>query len=119
MNVLLTGAPGFTGLHLLDQMFAAGIRPRCLVRASSDAGALRARTAEIVIGDIGDAQSLAAAFRGVDTLINTASIGFGHAPALIGAAERAGVRRAIFVSTTAIFTNLEAKTKTVRLAAEE
>lgn len=119
MNILLTGATGFTGSHLLDQMLAAGIQPRCLVRASSAAAALRSRAVEIVTGDIGDAESLAGALRGIDALVNTASIGFGHAPVLVEAAERAGVRRAIFVSTTAIFTKLDAKSKAIRLAAEE
>lgn len=120
MTVLLTGATGFTGSHLLEQLLAAGIRPRCLVRPASAAAAneLRARGADVALGDIADPASLAAALGGVDTLLNTASIGFGHGPGLVEAAERAGVRRAIFISTTAIFTTLEAKTKSVRETAE-
>ncbi len=97
---------------LLDR----GIRPRCLVRPTSDRAALGG--VETMEGDIGDARSLERAFRGIDMLVNTASIGFGHAPALVAAAERSGVRRAIFISTTAVFTNLNAASKTVRLAAE-
>jgi len=120
MTVLLTGATGFTGSHLLEQLLAAGIRPRCLVRPASAAAAdeLRARGADVALGDIADPASLVEALRGVETLLNTASIGFGHGPGLVEAAERAGVRRAIFISTTAIFTTLEAKTKSVREAAE-
>lgn len=119
MTILLTGATGFTGSHLLEQLIAAGTTPRCLVRPSNPAApALRDRGIEVVLGDIADAASLAKALEGVDTLLNTASIGFGHGPGLVEAAEQAGVRRAIFISTTAIFTTLNAKTKSVREAAE-
>ncbi|HEX9983069.1 MAG TPA: NAD(P)H-binding protein [Thermoanaerobaculia bacterium] len=117
MKVLLTGATGFTGSYVLRRLLAEGITPRCLVRASSDVAGLHG--VETVVGDLGDAASLERAFDGVDTLINTASLGFGHAPALVKAAERAGVRRAIFISTTSIFTSLNTTSKSTRIAAEE
>src|SRR5436190_23037501 len=107
MKILLTGATGFTGSHLLAQLLARGIAPRCLVRATSDVVSLRG--VEIVQGDLGDADSLARALDGVDVLLNTASIGFGHGPALAAAARKAGVTRALFISTTAIFTALNSK----------
>ena len=47
-----------------------------------------------------------------------ASIGFGAAPSILEACRSAGVRRAVFVSTTAIFTQLNAGSKVVRQAAE-
>jgi nucleoside-diphosphate-sugar epimerase len=59
-----------------------------------------------------------AAGQGCDTLVNVASIGFGHGPGVVEAAERCGIKRAVFVSTTAIFTNLNAPSKAVRVAAE-
>ena len=64
--------------------------------------------------------SVDAAFVAADTerLVNLASLGFGHAPAIVAAAEEAGLRRAVFVSTTSIFTKLNAASKPVRLAAE-
>lgn len=117
MKILLTGATGFTGSHLLAQLLERGLAPRCLVRATSDVSSLR--DVELVHGDLADADSLARALDGVDVLLNTASIGFGHGPALVAAAKKAGVSRAIFISTTAIFTSLNAKTKSVRIAAEQ
>jgi len=119
MTVVLTGATGFTGSHLLAQLLARGIRPRCLVRPTSDTRDLRTAGVEIIEGDLGDEASLARAFDGADVLLNTASIGFGHGPGIVAAAERAGISRAVFISTTAIFTTLNAKTKSVRMAAEE
>jgi len=117
MTIVLTGATGFTGSHLLAQLRERGIRPRCFVRATSDTSNLH--DVEIVEGDLGDVASLARAFDGASVLLNTASIGFGHGPGIVAAAERAGISRAIFISTTAIFTTLNAKTKSVRMEAEE
>jgi nucleoside-diphosphate-sugar epimerase len=56
---------------------------------------------------------------GTDALVNIASLGFGHADSIVRAAQEAGIGRAVFVSTTAIFTQLNANSKTVRLAAEK
>jgi nucleoside-diphosphate-sugar epimerase len=56
--------------------------------------------------------------RGTDALVNIASLGFGHADSIVRAAREAGIQRAVFVSTTAIFTQLNARSKQVRLAAE-
>ena len=57
--------------------------------------------------------------RGTDALVNIASLGFGHADSIVRAAQKAGVSRAVFVSTTAIFTQLNARSKQVRFAAEK
>src|SRR6185436_9257337 len=53
-----------------------------------------------------------------ETLVYCASMGFGHVPPLVAALESAGVRRAVFVSTTAIYTSLPAPSKAIRLEAE-
>ncbi|HNC07655.1 MAG TPA: NAD(P)H-binding protein, partial [Anaerolineales bacterium] len=74
---------------------------------------------EWVTGDLADAESFTAALRGVDVLVNIASLGFGHAESIVRAAKEAGVKRGIFISTTAIFTQLNAGSKSIRLAAEE
>jgi nucleoside-diphosphate-sugar epimerase len=57
--------------------------------------------------------------KGADTLVNIASLGFGHAETIVRAAQTARIRRTIFISTTAIFTQLNAQSKQVRLAAEQ
>jgi nucleoside-diphosphate-sugar epimerase len=111
MKVILTGATGFTGSHLLAQLLARDIRPICFVRSTS---APLQEGVPTIVGDLADPR-----FPEADVLLNTASIGFGQGPAIVAAAQRAGIRRAIFISTTAIFTTLNAKTKSVRMAAEE
>jgi len=91
-----------------------------LARSAAAAGRVVALGAEALEGDLDVPAPLAAAFAGVgaDVLVNLASLGFGHGPAVIAAATDAGIVRAVFVSTTAIFTTLAAPSKAVRLAAE-
>ncbi len=119
MRVLVTGATGFTGSYVVPALLKSGAQVRCLVRASSDKTHLQVDKIEFASGDLEDEVALVAALRGVDALVNIASLGFGHAPNIVNAALEAGVKRAIFVSTTAVFTQLNAPSKVVRLAAEE
>lgn len=71
-----------------------------------------------MVGDLSDSQSLALSMKGSNALVNIASLGFGHADSILRATKDAGIRRAIFMSTTAIYTQINASSKSVRLAAE-
>lgn len=119
MKVLVTGATGFTGSRVVPLLLKSGFQVRCLTRATSDRSPLSALTVEWVTGDLSNAETLTAALRGVDVLVNIASLGFGHAESILRSAKEAGVKRGIFISTTAIFTQLNAGSKSIRLAAEE
>ena len=70
-------------------------------------------------GDLADSQTLVSSLQGSKALVNIASLGFGHVDSIIQSAVQVGIRRAIFISTTAIFTQLDAKSKAIRLAAEQ
>ena len=59
-----------------------------------------------------------AAGRTSTTVVYCASMGFGHVPRLVDQLQSAGVRRGVFVSTTAIFTSLPAASRAPRLEAE-
>lgn len=119
MKVLVTGGTGFTGSRLIPLLLQNGIEVRALTRPTSDRSPLSALRVEWVTGDLSNAESLTAALRGVDALVNIASLGFGHADSILRSAKEAGVKRGIFISTTAIFTQLNAGSKSIRLAAEE
>jgi uncharacterized protein YbjT (DUF2867 family) len=119
MKVLVTGATGFTGSYVVPLLVRQGAHVRCLARASSDTSRLAPHQVELAEGDLSDQSSLERALRGTDVLVNIASLGFGHAPNIVNAALAAGTRRALFISTTAIFTTLNAPSRSVRLAAEE
>src|SRR6185503_14964497 len=118
MKIFVTGATGFTGSRVVPLLLKNGYEVRCLHRSSSDRSLLPDPKIEWALGDISDSQSLSAAMQGADALVNIASLGFGHADSIISAAKAAGVQRAIFISTTAIFTQLNAPSKRVRVAAE-
>ena len=96
-----------------------GFQVRCLIRNTSDLSPIPANQVELCEGDLDDYAGLVRAFDGIDALVNVASLGFGHAPNVVSACTEAGCKRAIFISTTAIFTKLNAASKTTRLHAED
>jgi nucleoside-diphosphate-sugar epimerase len=118
MKVFVTGGTGFTGSYVLQLLINKGYEVRCLHRPGSDRSGLPQPEIEWASGDLSDSQALSASMRGTDALVNLASLGFGHADSIVRAARDAGISRAVFVSTTAIFTQLNARSKQVRLAAE-
>ena len=123
LRLIVTGGSGFLGGYVLREAARRGHQTVALARSEAAAAAVTALGARPVTGDLDDAPRLAGAFTaaggdGCDVLVNLASLGFGHAPAIIAAAERAGIKRAVFVSTTAVTTTLPASSKRVRLAAE-
>jgi uncharacterized protein YbjT (DUF2867 family) len=119
MRALVTGATGFTGSYVVPLLLQQDAQVRCLVRTSSDVSILPVDRIELAYGDLENRTSIEQALHGIDVLVNIASLGFGHAPSIVNAAVTASVQRAIFISTTAIFTTLNAASKSVRLAAEE
>lgn len=119
MKVLVTGATGFTGSRLVPLLLKSGFQVRVFVRPTSDLSPLSALTVEWATGDFANPETFTAALHGVDALINIASLGFGHAESILKSMKEAGVKRGLFISTTAIFTQLNAGSKSIRLAAEE
>ena len=118
MKILVTGATGFTGSRVVPLLLNNGYEVRCLYREHSNRESLSQYPIEWVTGDLSNSEFLSKAMQGTDALVNIASLGFGHTDSIITAAKNAGIKRAIFISTTAIFTKLNAKSKKVRVAAE-
>jgi uncharacterized protein YbjT (DUF2867 family) len=121
MRLLVVGGSGFLGGYVLTAAAARGHQVTGLARSQEGAARVAARGATPLAGDIGHASGLDTAFAsaGCEALVCLASLGTGLAPAIVAAAEEAGIRRAVFVSTTAVTTTLDAPSKRIRLAAEQ
>ncbi|MFI6448581.1 NAD-dependent epimerase/dehydratase family protein [Kitasatospora sp. NPDC050543] len=113
MKVLVTGASGFLGGHLVDGALRAGHEVRALVRPTSDLSRLRTVPGlELAFGDLGDGESLRRAVEGVDVVHHSAArvVDFGTRAEftaenvdgtrrLLSAARAAGSRRFVFISS--------------------
>jgi uncharacterized protein YbjT (DUF2867 family) len=109
MTVLVTGAAGFIGTHVVHALRARETPVRALVHDRRRGGRLAAWSAEVVEGDVTDPASLAAAAAGVDSVVHLVSIIRG-VPAdyervmtrgtqnVVAAAKEAGVRRFVLAS---------------------
>jgi len=119
MRVLVTGATGFTGSYTVPLLLEKGYTVRCFVRKSSDLSTLPVDQIEVVEGDLEDSTSIENALQGMNSFVNIASLGFGYDKTLIPVLVRSSVKRAVFVSTTSIFTHLNPASKSIRIRAEE
>jgi dihydroflavonol-4-reductase len=73
-SVLVTGATGFIGLHLVEALVERGDHVRCLVRPTSIVEPLRQLGVELVTASFGDADRLRSATDGVDVVYHAAGI---------------------------------------------
>ncbi len=72
-KILLTGATGFVGQHLLDEIEDCNLNIRILTRQSNPKFWCKSSYVEIVQGDLSDKKSLNRAFEGVEIVINLAA----------------------------------------------
>ncbi len=116
MRVLVLGASGFVGVHVVDALRGLGVEPLCAQRSAAPRLGLRSRNATVVRVDLDDTtDGLAEALRGIDVVVHAA----GHYPAdsrdragtlargrrqtraLLDAVAASGARRLVYVSSTA------------------
>jgi nucleoside-diphosphate-sugar epimerase len=81
-NVLITGANGFIGSHLVERLLKEGRSVRCLVRKTSDLKWLKTGQVDLAYGELTDLRSLQSAVRNVDVVIHLA--GKTKAPSIEG-----------------------------------
>jgi dihydroflavonol-4-reductase len=123
-RMLVTGATGFLGYHVVKRLNASGQRPRVLERRDAALGIVDRLDVDRAAGHLDDANAVRAACAGADTLLHLAykvSVGGGKqlldemqrvnvagTVDLLRAAAAAGVRRAVVVgSALAVGVNRE------------
>jgi len=75
LRVLITGATGFIGTHLVHALIVEGNPCRCLVRRSSDLSSLKELGVEIFSGDLADPKSLQGVAEDIDVVYHLAAEG--------------------------------------------
>ncbi|HVC34050.1 MAG TPA: NAD-dependent epimerase/dehydratase family protein [Chloroflexota bacterium] len=118
MPVLVTGATGLLGSHVVDLLVERGEAVRALVRPGEDVQRLLCSNVEICRGDLGDASSLKAAVSSVDRVLHCAARTGPWGPAadyqvanvtglrsLLDHARAAGVQRFVHVSSVTVHGN--------------
>src|SRR5688572_16450647 len=70
----VTGASGFVGRHLIEELAAHEWKVRALVRTSSATERLREIGAELHVGTLADASVLARCIEGSDTVFHLAAV---------------------------------------------
>lgn len=115
MKVLVTGASGFLGSHIAEQLAAEGNQVRLLLRTRSSRRFLSGFPYEEACGDVTDIRSLPPALEGIDAIVHAAALVKARGPSefeavnaqgtanLLTAADQAGcsVQRFVYVSTLA------------------
>jgi NADH dehydrogenase len=114
-TIAVTGATGFFGRYIAEELIARGSRVIGVVRNPSRGPDLAAKGVEFRVADLRDRESLTKAFEGVDAIVANAGVtpqrtdsdyyetNAGGTENVFRGAQQAGVRRVVQVSSVAVY----------------
>ncbi len=73
-KVLVTGASGFVGGHVVHALQARGMAVRCLVRRTSRVDFIESMAPDLAIGDVTQPETIGPALEGIDAVVHCAGI---------------------------------------------
>lgn len=111
--ILVTGATGFIGRHVVAELARRGRPVRALVRDARGSRAFEGLEVDLAVGDVADADSLAEAAQGTDGVVHLVAIITGRpkdferviatgTANVVAAAQSAGVRRFVHMSALGV-----------------
>ena len=116
MRAFVTGATGFLGSHVAEQLAARGDAVRALARPGSARSHLDSLRVEIVPGDLRAPAAWMPSLEGIDVVFHCAAVvgdwgrwtdfeavSVGGTRAIVEAAVRGGVKRFVHLSSTAVY----------------
>ena len=116
MRVCVTGGTGFLGGALVRRLLAEHVPVRVFARPSHRADELEARGAEVVRGELGDAEAVARAVRGTELVYHVAAkvdsagteadffeTNVSGTERVLTACREQGVRRVVYESSIAVY----------------
>lgn len=95
MRALVTGATGFVGSHVAEELVRRGHEVRCLVRPASDRRWLEEQPITYVLGDVTEPQALAEAIEDVDAVFHVAGITKALSPQVFERVNAEGTRNVL------------------------
>ena len=118
-RIIISGANGFTGRYVCRELKSRGIIFSVILRPGSCTKWMIKNNIEFYFADLNNIEQLTNILKGNECLINIASIGFGSASKIVKSCKNANIKRVIFISSTSIFTQLNSKSKKIRIEAEK
>lgn len=119
MKILITGATGAVGPHVVHALYQGGFQIRALSVDAPKAG-IFPQNVEVLVGDVTDKLAVQSAMRGVDAVVHMAAllhivnpppelrekyerVNVGGTKSVVEAAIKAGVKRVVLFSTIAVY----------------
>jgi uncharacterized protein YbjT (DUF2867 family) len=131
MKVLLTGATGFVGRHMLHRLLAEGHSVRALVREPQKADALAQERVDLIPGDVAEGSGLDQGMQGCDAVTHLVGIILEKGTNtfervhhigtrnVVEAAKRTGIRRFVHMSALGVRADGVAAYQTTKWKGEE